>query len=221
MLQAVTTRQRRSDRGLDQAKRIATIAGVEIRIVRRGAGVSIRTAAASVGMSESMFGRIERGCLLNVTVRQLTVACAAVGLKFAGRPYLDGDPVRDAGHAMLLEQMHRELPNGSPWRTEVPVSTGGDMRAWDAQFRVAGVRVCVEAEMRLSDLQALDRRIALKRRDAVVDLVILLIADTKGNRRALAIHRESLRASFPLDTRAVLGALRAGRAPTSSGIVIL
>ena len=74
MLHAVTTRQRRSDRGLDQAKRIATIAGVEIRIVRRGAGVSIRTAAASVGMSESMFGRIERGRLLNVTVRQLTVA---------------------------------------------------------------------------------------------------------------------------------------------------
>jgi hypothetical protein len=61
----------------------------------------------------------------------------------------------------------------------------------------------------------------LKRRDAGANLVILLIADTAGNRRALRAHRESLRASFPLDTRAILAALRAGGAPKSSGIVVL
>jgi hypothetical protein len=51
--------------------------------------------------------------------------------------------------------------------------------------------------------------------------VILLVADTVGNRRALVAHRESLRSSFQLDTRAVLAAIRAGRAPISSGIVVL
>jgi hypothetical protein len=159
--------------------------------------------------------------LFNVTVRQLTTACAAVGLKFAGRPYLDGDPVRDAGHARLLERLHAEVPTRAPWRTEVPISNGGDARAWDAQLTLGGVVIAIEAEMRLADIQALDRRIALKRRDSGVDLVILLVADTVGNRRALGAHRESLRASFPLDTRAVLAALRDGRPPTSSGIVVL
>ena len=109
----MATRQRRSDRGLEQARHISRLTGAEIRLVRRGAGISIRSAATSVGMSESMFGRIERGQLPNVTVRQLTIACAAVGLKFAGRPYLDGDPVRDAGHAGLLEALHAEVPTGA------------------------------------------------------------------------------------------------------------
>jgi hypothetical protein len=218
---AVTTTQRRLDRGVEQATHIQDVAGAEIRLSRRGAGVSIRAAAASVGMSETMFGRIERGCLPNVTVRQLAIACAAVGLKFAARPYLDGDPIRDAGHARLLERLHRELPEGTHWRTEVALARRGDPRAWDAQCRLTGVTIAIEAEMRLSDLQAVDRRIALKLRDSDVSIVILLVADTVGNRRALAAHRESLRSSFPLDTRAVLAALRDGRAPASSGIVVI
>jgi hypothetical protein len=171
-------------------------------------------------MSESTFGRIERAVMPNVTVRQLTTACSAVGLKFAGRPYLDGDPVRDSGHAMLLERLHTVAPTGTRWRTEVPLAHEPDARAWDAQLTLDRL-VAIEAEMRLSDLQALDRRIALKRRDGGIDLVILLVADTVANRRAIATHRDSLRSSFPLDTRAVLAAVRAGRAPASSGIVVL
>lgn len=217
----MATSQRRVDRGLEQAHHVARLTGAEIRLVRRGAGVSIRAAAASVGMSETTFGRIERGRLPNVTIRQLARACAAVGLKFAGRPYLDGDPVRDSGHARLLERLHAEAPQRAAWRTEVPISSGGDGRAWDAQLTLGGVVVAIEAEMRLSDIQALDRRIALKRRDSGVDLVILLVADTVGNRRAVAAHRESLRANFPSDTRAVLAAIRSGRPPTASGIVVL
>ena len=218
---AMTTTQRRLDRGVERATHIQDVAGAEIRLSRRGAGVSIRTAAASVGMSETMFGRIERGRLPNVTVRQLAIACAAVGLKLSSRPYLHGDPIRDAGHARLLERLHRELPEGTHWRTEVALARRGDPRAWDAQCRLTWVTIAIEAEMRLSDLQAVDRRIALKRRDSGVAIVILLVADTVGNRRALAAHRESLRSSFRLDTRAVLAALRDGRAPTASGIVVL
>lgn len=216
----MATSERRLDRGMEQALRIQRITGPEIRLTRRGAGLSLRAAAESVGMSESTFGRIERAALPNVTVRQLTGACSAVGLKFAGRPYLDGDPVRDSGHAKLLERLHAAAPAGARWRTEVPVTHEPDARAWDAQFTLDRL-VAVEAEMRLSDLQALDRRIALKRRDGGIDLVILLVADTVANRRAIAAHRESLRSGFPLDTRAVLAAVRAGRAPASSGIVVL
>jgi len=73
----------------------------------------------------------------------------------------------------------------------------------------------------LSDLQALDRRIALKRRDGGLVTVVLLVADTRGNRRHLAEHREVLRPSFPLDARAVLSAVRLGLPPSASGIVVL
>jgi len=217
----MATLQRRLDRGRDQAERIFRQAGVDIRLTRRGAGVSIRTAAASVGMSESMFGRIERGRLPRVTVAQLAVASAAVGLRFNGRAYPDGDPVRDEAHIRLLQRFRDELPARTPWRYEVPLPIAGDQRAWDAQCVLERTTVGIEAEMRLFDVQALDRRVALKRRDGGLAIVVLLIADTHGNRRHLAEHREVLRSSFPLDSRAILAAVRLGQPPPASGIVVL
>jgi len=217
----VATSERRIDRGREQANRIVRASGSEIRMTRRGAGVSVRTAATAVGMSESTFGRIERGRLANVTVLQLATACAAVGLKFSGRPYPDSDPIRDAGHTRLLARLKAHLPPGAPWKTEVPMPIPGDLRAWDAVCTLMRVKIAVEAEMRLTDLQTLDRKIALKRRDGGVELVILLVADTAGNRGLLAQQREALRASFPLDTRAVLAALRAGMPPSASGIAVI
>ena len=97
----------------------------------------------------------------------------------------------------------------------------GDLRGWDGMTNLEGKRIAIEAEMRLVDAQAIDRRVALKRRDSGVELVILLIPDTNWNRAALAADRELLRANFPLDTRAILTAIDAGRAPRASGIVVL
>jgi transcriptional regulator with XRE-family HTH domain len=209
------------DRGREQADRISRASGAEIRMTRRGAGVSVRVAAATAGMSESTFRRIERGQLAHVSVVQLATACAAVGLKFSARPYPDADPIRDAGQTRLLERLKRHVPTHAPWRTEVPMQIPGDLRAWDAVFTLAGATVAVEAEVRLTDLQALDRKIALKRRDGGIQIVILVIGDTAGNRGLLAHHREAMRANFPLDTRAILAALRAGLPPAASGIVVL
>jgi transcriptional regulator with XRE-family HTH domain len=217
----MTTLQRRLDRGRDQGERISRQTGADIRLTRRGAGISIRAAATSVGMSESTFGRIERGRLRAVTVAQLAIASAAVGLRFNGRVYPDGDPVRDEAHTRLLQRFRDELPARTPWRYEVPLPIAGDLRAWDAQSVLERTTVGIEAEMRLFDLQALDRRIALKRRDGRLEIVILLVADTHGNRRRLAEHREALRPSFPLDSRAVLAAVRLGQPPSASGIVVL
>ncbi len=218
---AMTTLQRRLDRGRDQAEWISRHTGAEIRLTRRGSGISIRAAAASVGMSETMFGRIERGRLPCVTVAQLAIASAAVGLRFNGRAYPDGDPVRDEAHTRLLQRFRDELPARTPWRPEVALPIAGDRRAWDAQCVLDRTAVAVEAEMRLFDLQALDRRIGLKRRDGGLAIVVLLVADTHGNRRHLAEHREVLRPSFPLDSRAVLAAVRLGQPPSASGIVVL
>jgi hypothetical protein len=71
------------------------------------------------------------------------------------------------------------------------------------------------------DLQAVERRIALKRRDDGDVVVLLLVNDTRINRQALAAGATSLRAVLPLDARAMLSALRTGRCPAQSGIVLL
>ena len=96
----------------------------------------------------------------------------------------------------------------------------GDRRAWDATLTLGGERCPVEAETAIRDLQATDRRIALKMNDAGIAMVILLVADTAANRIVLRAHRDLLRDRYPLDGRAILRALRAGRVPDTSGILL-
>ena len=71
-----------------------------------------------------------------------------------------------------------------------------------------------------TDLQATERKIALKMADDQVDVVILLVADTPRNRRVLREFRELIATRFPLDTRAIMRQLRAGRLPERSGVVV-
>ena len=97
----------------------------------------------------------------------------------------------------------------------------GDRRAWDARVVIGGRRAGCEAEMQLLDLQALERRLALKLRDGEVDILLLVVPGSVRNRQVLRLHREELRALLPLDTREVLASLRAGSLPAQSGIVIL
>lgn len=220
-LLAMATRDRAYERGRRRATRGRRETGVEIRSARVGAGISQRAAGRSVGMSHTTYGRIERGELPNVTIEQLALACSAVGLELSVRTYADGDPIRDAAHVRLLERFHRRLPPDAEWNTEVPLPIDGDRRAWDAVVLIARARVAVEAETRLGDIQALSRKVELKRRDSDIDVVILVVADTRHNRAVLAAHRESLRAAFPLDGREVMASLTLGQAPRASGIVLL
>jgi hypothetical protein len=83
------------------------------------------------------------------------------------------------------------------------------------------LRIAIEAETRLRDLQALERRCQLKLRDGDVDRLILVVSDTANNRGMLDAYREVLRGTFPLDGRQIIPALRAGRAPAANGIIVL
>jgi transcriptional regulator with XRE-family HTH domain len=217
----MVVRTRRAIRAREQQDRVIHRVAGDIRLTRKGAGLSQAAAAHSVGLGRSTFGRIERAELPNVTLAQLCAACEAVGLEFAGRAHPNGDPARDSGQLGVLERLHIRLPPGAPWSTEVPFPIPQDRRAWDAMTTLERVRIGIEAEMRLDDVQALERKLRLKLRDGGVDVLILLVADTRGNRALLAAHRTALRATFPLDSRAVLAALAAGRAPTANGIVVL
>ncbi len=172
-------------------------------------------------MSHSQFGRIERAALPNLTIEQLSRACAAVGLKLVVRVYPDGDPARDAAQLGLIERFRRRVPAHIPFRTEVPLPIPGDRRAWDGLLSFPGTPVAVEAESRLRDIQAIERRLALKARDGRIDRLVLLVNDTAANRRVLRLHRDGLRERFPLTGREVLAAITAGEAPSRNGLLLL
>jgi hypothetical protein len=78
----------------------------------------------------------------------------------------------------------------------------------------------VEAELRLTDLQAVERKLALKKRDGAVDRLILVLADTRHNRALLRLAGESLRSTFQLQGRAARAALRSAEDPRCDLLVL-
>jgi transcriptional regulator with XRE-family HTH domain len=217
----MTTRERPRDRGLALSHRLTGLLGRDIREARRGGGLSLRAAAASVGLDHSTFARIERNEIEHVSVQNVTLACTAVGLVLSARAYPAADAVRDAPQLRLLARFRARLPATAPWQTEVPLPMPGDLRALDGFTRLHGRSIGVEAETRLTDVQAVARKVQLKKRDGRLDGIVLLVSDTQANRAALALHREALRGAFPLDTRVVMAAIAAGVPPPADGIVVL
>ncbi len=217
----MATRERPIDRGTRIGRRLLREAGGELREVRIGTGLSQADVGDALGMSHSKVGRIERAEHEAVSLMDLAQLSAVLGMDLSVRVFPAGDPLRDAAQLALLERLRRRLDPSLSWRTEVPMPIPGDRRAWDAVVRGRGWRAGVEAETRLRDAQATARRIGLKARDGGVDHVVLLLADTRRNREALAVARDALRGAFPLDSRAMLAALAAGTDPGTSGIIIL
>lgn len=216
----MATRERPGDRGRRRGDRDLAIVGEDVRRHRVGAGLSLRAAATAAGVDHVKLWRFERGTPCRLTVAQIAAIGAVVGLDVRLRAYPAGDAIRDAGQQRLLDRLRPRVHPGLRWSTEVTLAIEGDRRAWDAVIRGDGWRLAVEAETVLDDLQALDRRLALKRRDGGEDHLILLVADTTRNRRALAAAPGAF-ADLPLRTRDILRALGRGADPGGSGIVIL
>jgi hypothetical protein len=146
-------------------------------------------------------------------------AAAAVGLTPSVRLFPDGDPLRDAGQSRLLARLHAEVHPSLRWRTEVPLPTPGDLRAWDAVVSGPDWWRPVEVEAALRDAQATERRLALKCRDGDAAAPILVLAETRRNRAALAAAPAAF-ATLPVRTGEILAALRQGEDPCS-GIVFV
>jgi transcriptional regulator with XRE-family HTH domain len=216
------TRDRRLNRARTTSRRLITTAITEITAARVRAGISQEDLGRAVEMSASQVGRFERGQLRDVTIEKVCRLSAGVGLEASLRLYPGGDPIRDVAQVRLLERMRARVGPAVRWRTEVPLLAQDDLRAWDAVIDETACVDGVEAETRLSDLQATERRIMLKHRDdASVHHVFLLVADTRANRAALAVAREALRGNFPLDTREALASLVNGRCPGANALIIL
>jgi transcriptional regulator with XRE-family HTH domain len=205
-------------RRMGRAERRRT--GDQLRIARAAAGLSQRKLGEMVGLSHSAIGRMERGAVQRITVDRLALVAAVLGMDLRIGLFPTGTPVRDAAHLALISRLRKRVPTSLRWRTEVPVPIAGDLRSADVVIDGASVDAIVEAETRLDDLQAMERRVSLKQRDFGIRRVILLVADTRHNRAVLEAHPELLE-RFPVSTRACLQALSECRDPGGDAIVIL
>jgi transcriptional regulator with XRE-family HTH domain len=183
-------------------------------------GLSLREVARKLGISVDRLKRAERGDPNVLTIDLAARIAPVVGLRLAASLHPYGDPVRDRAHLALLERFRSRLHPSLSWRTEVPMPIAGDLRGADGVIGGGVGTILVEAETRLTDLQAAERKAMLKQRDLGADRLILLIADTPNNRKVLDLHPE-LRQRFPVRTRKALAALARGEDPGGDCLVIL
>jgi transcriptional regulator with XRE-family HTH domain len=208
-------------RGARRGRRLLADLGDEIRAARTAAGLSLATVARAAGISPTEMSRVERGIAPWLDVLVASRLCAVVGLDLSVRAFPGGNPLRDAGHVRLINAFNLRLGPGLRVRTEVPIADERDQRAWDQTISDRADTAAVELETRLTDAQALVRRVALKSRDSGIHRVLLVLTDTRGNRNAVAGAREVLRSLFPLESAEILAILRAGRLPPAGGIFFI
>jgi len=214
-----------NERFVRRARRLAreavTRIGDEVHQARLALGLSQEEVGRIVGMSRSKVGRIERAEYGSAPLADLVRVAAVVGLELSVRAYPVGAPYRDRAHAALLDRLRRRVHPDLGWRTEVPFPDVSDLRAWDALITGRDFRDGVEAETRVRDGQALERRVAQKLRDGAAQHVILLLSDTRANRSFVRDRRGSLAAAFPVASATPLRALAEGRDPGGSALIVL
>lgn len=215
------SKERGADRGARLGLRDLIAVGEDVRAARIGAGLSLRTVGRAVGLSYSQVGRIERARHPNVSVVQLARICGVVGLDLRVRTYVAGPPLRDIAQVALLERLRERIHPDLRLDLEVPLPLEGDPRAWDAVISGHGELTAVEAVTRLHDLQAVLRRTSLKQRDAAIDRVLLLLADTARNRATMREADALIQDAFRSSARSALADLGAGRHPGGSSVVFL
>src|SRR6266542_1409825 len=128
----MSVRERPVDRGSRTTVRVRGDIGRELRTARRAAGISQLTVAVAADTSRAEVSRIERGSAPWLSVDVLCRLAAVLGFDPTIRLYPTTSPPRDAGHAALVERLHARLSPALRWRTEVPLPSSGDKRAWDA-----------------------------------------------------------------------------------------
>ncbi len=175
----------------------------------------------AIDRSASWVSRVERGIDGSIGLDDFIVLGAAVGLKVWVTTFPAERAIHDAPQLALLRRFRARIGETWEWTYEVLVPIQRDQRAADAVIRNGSVVVMIEAFTRLADAQAQLRAVMAKARDMGIGRVILVIAATHANRRALDLAADVVAAGFPIGTRAVLSALAAGRDPGANGIVLL
>lgn len=213
----MTAIERRVAAATERAKRTLAEIGRDLRAARRARGLSQAVVAAAAGLTQSQVSLIERGRYPGVTIDALTRLATVLGLDLSARLFPAGEPIRDAAHAALLERFRKVVGERWRWAAEVPLPIPGDRRAWDRVLQ-GDVGIGVEAETKPTDLQELQRRLALKKRDGGVDRLILILPNSEWSRRLLRLN--DLESTFPVPGKVALRALQEGRDPGGDAAIL-
>lgn len=204
-----------------RARMVRGDVGIEIRRARLASGLRLTDVGRAIGRSAAWISRAERGLIAGIGFDDLVILGAAVGLKLWVTTFPAERAIHDAPQLMLLRRLRARVGETWRWSFEVVVPIARDQRAADAVMETASARIMVEAFTRVSDAQAQLRAVQIKARDMGISRVVIVVAATKANRRAMAAAATMLAAEFPLGTRATLAALAAGRDPGANGIVVI
>lgn len=223
MISAMAANDRLLYRARQRARRINADLALEFRHIRVESAISQQELGRRLGMSADKIWKLEHERLPSLSIADACAIGALLGLDVSVRAYPNGVRLRDAGQAPRLQRLLANVGPPLSYRTDVALPRRDDapeLRAWDAVVRGHGERTAVELESRLMDVQATTRRHNLKRRDDPVDHFLLVVADTKHNRRVLAEFADLLPDLPRLRTANVLAALRAGRHPGTGHVLL-
>jgi hypothetical protein len=215
----VGSREDPGDRGRRRGQRLLGDALADFHTARLERSISQRQIGTSIGRSDAWVGWTESGQNLGLSVVQLAQLLECVGLQLGMRAYPAGGALRDQAQLDLLARFKALIEPRWSWASEVPIPIAGDMRAWDAVIH-GTTTIAIEAETRIRDYQALDRRVMLKLRDSGLERVIILVPATRTNRGVLHELAQST-SNYPIPSSPALNALIAGRDPGGNAIIML
>ena len=195
--------------------------GAELRSQRVIGGASQADVGAAIGVSKSEVSRRERGEAPYVTAQSLQQHAAAVGLRMSLTLHPIGGRVRDSAQLAYVHRFLERVSTEFARELEAVIALPGDPRAVDIVLRASGCLIAIEIITRLGDVQAQLRVARIKARDIGATRLIIGVAATHANRRALDAARPALVGAWDLDTRRVLAALAAGRQPDNDAIVLI
>jgi transcriptional regulator with XRE-family HTH domain len=159
----VATVQRVRERGRRRARKCLADLGEEFRQKRQSVGLSQSEVAVAAGTARSTYTRVEAGSFDALPIATASRIASVLGLDLSVKVYPGGSPLRDAAQLARLERVLACA--GPPLRTATEVvlpttlNRPYEQRAWDAEIRGNGKRTTMEMEMRITDAQALERRI--------------------------------------------------------------
>jgi hypothetical protein len=146
---------------------------------------------------------------------------ASVGLKLALNAYPAAGGLRDEAQLRYTRRFLERVSGDFQRQLEAVIPLPGDRRAVDLLLRAPGCMIAVEVITRFGDAQAQTRAVRLKARDIGATHVVIVVADTHANRRALEAGRPAMVGVWDFDTRRVLRALAGGRPPERDAIIAL
>ena len=215
------TRETRRERGRRQGQAALRRIVEELRNARIASGLSQQFVASLVGWKQSELSRLETFKSASVSLPRLGELAAVLGFELRVGLFPTGDALRDKGHQALMGRFLGLVSAGFAVAREVPFPNAGDRRAWDVILRISGQRTGVEAESRVRDIQAAARRIHERERDGLVDVVLVVLADTAHNRLILPALLDALGDRYRTSPRSLFAALRAGRPLPGCGVLLV